>query len=113
MPADLVVRMRGIAEEPGSSVVDLGVADGKADGIGGSRGFEMASKRGEVSGRAGTAGCLGGSTCGWASSRCSRGRGGSDGRHGDHVLRKGGRFPSYRIFLVVGDLERKENGRVH
>ena len=52
VPADLVVWMRSIAEEPGNTIVDLGFAHDKASGIGGGGGFVVASEGRKVSGGA-------------------------------------------------------------
>ena len=60
MPADLVVRMRSIAEEPSNTIVDLGFSHDKASGIGGGRGFVVAGEGRKISGRAGTTAGLGG-----------------------------------------------------
>jgi hypothetical protein len=101
--------MRGIAEVPGGTVVDLGFTDDKAGGAGFGGGFEVTGEGGEFSGGAMCSTALVGAPVGVGGGR-SRGRDrGSDSRHGDHVLFKRGRFPSDGIFLVVGNLESKED----
>ena len=55
VPANLVVGVRGVTEIPGGTVVNLGVPDDKASGIGSRGGLEVASEGGEIGRRAGAA----------------------------------------------------------
>ena len=112
MPADLAIGVRGVAVIPSDTIVYLGVPDSEADGVRLHGTFEVSGEGGKIGRRAstGTAG-LRASRGGWGGG--NTGSGGSSDGHRDDVLLKGSGLPGDGVILVVADLEREKDSRVH